>query len=351
MGYNTVMSEQTKWHEIFAAVQQEHLSAVGIEVSSEFDVVSKPPRGDMIIAKPSGQTEWTEEQRNYLPDGIRESVAKDNILELKYTESVNQAVFEQVIAYSHLYRTSRHLKREKVRCFILSSHSTNEETRQVFDYHPTEQGGVYHSDNILLQDVPLILLNELSGEPHNLFFKLFGSRQAVKEAALSGIKQWWIGQSTSKLLLIIHSLWEKWFKQGDMDMGVITVESILKQEEEFNRLLIQKTPDAVLEELLADSPFVKRLKAKQAKAERERAEAETKAKQEAEAKLKQERVRGIIQALLIRFKVDRATWAKRLEPVTFEQLAQLQEPVLQMETLAEFEVLFQQLEREWENGE
>ncbi len=84
---------------------------------------------------------------------------------------------------------------------------------------------------------------------------------------------------------------------------------------------------------MADSPFVKRLKAK------ERAEAE--------AKLKQERAKGIIQALVIRFQVNREVWEKRLEPVTFEQLEQLQEPVLQMKTLAEFEALFQQFEREW----
>lgn len=315
-----------KWHKIFASVQQMHLAAVNIAVTSEFDIISQPPQGDILILTPDEQTGWTEAQRAYLPDGVRDSLAQHHILELKYTEAVNQDVFEQVIGYEYFYRTSRQLSRERVRCFILSSHSTEPTTREAYGYHRQSHVGVYHSDNPLLANIPLLLLNELADAPHNVFFKLFGSRQKAKLSALTGLKRWWAERLSEPLLWLLDGLLKQWFKKGEIMMEeVVTAETLIEEGKELNKLIIQMTPTEMLRELLQDSPFAQQLQAE--------AEAAGRAKWEA--------IGGLVEALVIRFQAERELWRNRLQPLSLEQLTELRQIVLTVESLAEFEQRFQ----------
>lgn len=311
-----------KWHKIFASVQQMHLAAVNIAVTSEFDIISQPPQGDILILTPDEQTGWTDEQRAYLPDGLRDSLAHHHILELKYTETVNQDVFEQVIGYEYFYRTSRKLSRERVRCFILSSHSTTQTTREAYGYQPSHQAGVYQSDNLLLKNIPLILLNELTDAPHNVLFKLFGSQQMVKLSALMGLKRWWADRLSEPLLWLLDGLLKQWFKQGETIMEkVITTETLIEEGKALNEFIIQMTPTEMLRELLHDSPFVQQL--------------------QSQAEAKGVAIGGIVETLVIRFAAERELWQERLQSLPLEVLTELRQQVQTVDSLAEFEERFQ----------
>ncbi len=61
---------QTKWHQLFGAVLEELLTPVGITVQTEVDVSSKPPQVDILLLQRQQAAAWTDEQRQYLPDGV-----------------------------------------------------------------------------------------------------------------------------------------------------------------------------------------------------------------------------------------------------------------------------------------
>lgn len=333
-----------KWHEIFAAVQQEHLAPVNIAVTSEFEITSLPPRGDILFIQPANQTGWSDQQRDYLPDGIRDSLAEHHILELKYTEAVNQEVFDQVVGYGHFYRQSRKLAREQVRCFILSSYSTDKQTRQTFGYTQMSHPGVYHSDNPLLVDIPLLLLNELSDTPHNVLFKLFGSRSEAKLSALWGLREWWLERLPERLLLLLQGLVKHWFGQEEVLVDVMTPEQLIEEGKTWRDLVVQLTPYEQLLSLLQDSPFVQQLQA-EAVAEGEAigkaiGKAIGEAKGEAKGEARGEAIGGIVEALVIRFEAERSEWRTRLIGLPLAQLEALRQAVLTVDSLAEFETLW-----------
>jgi hypothetical protein len=60
--------------------------------------ISNPPRVDVLILR-QADTAWTAEQLERLPDGIRQSTASHILLEFKYTQSVNDDVLIQSLAY------------------------------------------------------------------------------------------------------------------------------------------------------------------------------------------------------------------------------------------------------------
>ena len=77
-----------RWHHLFGSLLQELLTPVGITVETEVDVTSDPPKVDIVLlCRETGA--WTADQRQYLPDGVRDSLASHILIEFKYTESVN----------------------------------------------------------------------------------------------------------------------------------------------------------------------------------------------------------------------------------------------------------------------
>ncbi len=86
----------------------------------------------------------------------------------------------------------------EMQSFLVISKTPRADTLRQFGYQPTSQAGVYKSDNILLTDVPLLVLNKLGNERHNIYFKLFASRKAAKKEALKiwGGKGHWQGLSS-----------------------------------------------------------------------------------------------------------------------------------------------------------
>jgi hypothetical protein len=101
------------------------------------------------------------------------------LLEFKYTESLNKAALSQALGYGRFYRRSQSLSKAQVQTFILSAKTPAAKTLRKFEYKLAEQSGVYRSDNVMLETLPLLVLNELRDEPHNAFVKSFASRYSA----------------------------------------------------------------------------------------------------------------------------------------------------------------------------
>ena len=217
-----------KWHTIFAAVLRELLTPLQIRVLDEFTLTGEV---DVILIQLLVGQLWTAEQRQYLPDGLRDSVATHLLIEFKYTQSLEEKSFRQAIAYDTLYRQQQahqKLAAEAIQTFIVSAITPQAETLTQFGYAATDQAGVYRSQETFLRNIPLILLNELSLEQHNAFFKLFASRRKVKLAALETLKGWGLRQLQGKLFWLMKGLLNLWFKQGADLMEAITVETLIE---------------------------------------------------------------------------------------------------------------------------
>ena len=80
-------SSRTQWHHLFASLLQEIFTPINVQVDTDVEVSGKPPRADIILLQRLTTSTWTDEQRQYLPDGIRDSQASHILIEFKYTES------------------------------------------------------------------------------------------------------------------------------------------------------------------------------------------------------------------------------------------------------------------------
>lgn len=178
----------TEWHVLLGGIQQPLLRPVDITVETELLATQKPPRIDMLLLRRKGKF-WTPEQQDRLPDGIRQSYANHILCEFKYTQSVNQTSLLQALLYDYLYRSSRHLKRQAVQTFVVSARTPQRTLLAQFGYVASGLPGVYQSQHQFVSEIDLVVLNELSVEPHNVFFKCFASQKRQRNAAFAVINR------------------------------------------------------------------------------------------------------------------------------------------------------------------
>ena len=89
--------EKTRWHRLLGKVLEEWLTPVRIGVQVEFPLLSNPPQADILLLRHEGKG-WSEEQRERLADGLRQSRASHLLLEFKYTQSFNESALAQLLA-------------------------------------------------------------------------------------------------------------------------------------------------------------------------------------------------------------------------------------------------------------
>jgi hypothetical protein len=240
---------KTKWHQLFAYLLTELLVPLDLIVQTEQGVSVDPPKIDVVIIKKEDK-EWTPAQLEVLPDAIRDSTAEHILLEFKYTESFNLRAIRQILGYETFYQEG---KDYIVQSFLVISKTPRKFNLILYGYHSTEQAGVYESSNILLKDIKMLVLNELSNEPHNVYFKLFASRKSVKQEAVRVIRQkkrW--ARLTETVRTFLQNLLAIWFiAKGDEKM----IEEILKLKPESSGRIKQAfkkyyLPDMPLEERL-----------------------------------------------------------------------------------------------------
>ncbi len=219
-------SPQTSWHLAFAEVLEWYLTPVEITVLPEVSVMSKPPRVDIMLLR-RNQPTWTPEQLERLPDGIRQSQARDILLEFKYSQSLDCKAMAQAIGYDHFYQESQKLDAYEVQTFLVSAKKPQQETRKPFGYEQMRYPGVYESKNTLEQRILLISLNELADEPYNAIFKLFATHQIEKARALKTLERnRLVSEMPTDFKSLFHGLL---VLEGESDMDIeLTPEQIKK---------------------------------------------------------------------------------------------------------------------------
>ena len=179
------MTDQPKkisWHSLLAQALKELMSPVDIQVLTEVQVTSEPPKADIILLRREGNT-WTIEQLNCLADGLRDTDAEVLMIEFKYTESITSQALKKLIMYETLYQESEKLNQDQFRSFLISSKTPNTDILKRTGFESTGKNGVYASEIPCFETINVILLNEIDDTPHNAVFKCFASRQKEKNKA------------------------------------------------------------------------------------------------------------------------------------------------------------------------
>ena len=177
------------------------------------------------------------------------SLRADHILiEFKHTESVELSAFRQAAGYDYFYKSSKKLTNRQVQMFLVSSKTVKQETLDKFSYFPTDKSGVLMSGNPMLEATPLLILNNLSKEPHNAYIKCFASRIREKRAAFSTLKDQNTGplSVSAKLNQLLHGLRKLWFLKGGAfmeQMGQeLTPEIVIEMGKEWGDLYLSSLP-------------------------------------------------------------------------------------------------------------
>ncbi len=92
---------------------------VGILVQFDFKVMTESPEADILLLRRDAP-QWTAEQLSRLPDGIRDSTARQILLEFKYTESINEEAFRQTLGYDTFYKRANELSEADVQTEYLN---------------------------------------------------------------------------------------------------------------------------------------------------------------------------------------------------------------------------------------
>jgi len=235
---------KTRWHRLLGRLLEELLIPVGIEVQTELEVMADPPRADILLLRRK-HPKWTPEQLERLP-GIRDSRADHILLEFKYSESVGLSAFRQAVGYDYFYKDSKEMTEQQVQTFLVSAKTTRKATLDRFGYSPTGRAGVYHSRHPLLESVPLLILNELSGEPYNAYIKCFASRIKEKRAAFRTLKGQNIGPFSMKLVWLLQGLWKHWFSKGGAPMKQeLTPEQVMEMGKMWEMFTFQPCPPKI----------------------------------------------------------------------------------------------------------
>lgn len=230
------------WHMIFGTFLHMRMEPVQIQVQVEVQAAKAMPKLDIVLLRPEGQENWSEEQRALLPDGLRSCGATRIMLEFKYTESFGIEAVRQTLAYDWLYRKSEHLADHQLRAFLICSMTPSAHRLEGMGYQPTDCPGVYRSCNDVCRNVDIISLNELSDEPQNLAFKLFASRKEVREHTADTLMA--RSNVSDEVVYFLQTLRMEWQEGGGQRMITsMTKEEILEYGRQLTLASLANIPD------------------------------------------------------------------------------------------------------------
>ncbi|MCL4867933.1 MAG: hypothetical protein KJ063_03105 [Anaerolineae bacterium] len=89
--------DKTFWHRLLALLLTYILTPINIHVQTDVPVMGDPPEVDILLLRREGK-QWTPEQRERLPDGIRDGSAHTVLVEFKATESINLDKLRHIIS-------------------------------------------------------------------------------------------------------------------------------------------------------------------------------------------------------------------------------------------------------------
>lgn len=197
---------RTQWHRLLGAMLEMLLTPVGITVQTEVQVISDPPKADVVLLRRKG-ARWTPSQLRLLCDGLCDSQASQQLLEFKYRESFNGVCLQQAVGYDYFYRQSQHVDAEAIQTSVISARTPRAAVLRQYGYVETETPGVYRSSYPLLDQVQVIVLNQLRLVEQNAFVQCFASRRSVRESAFARLQNMdWdvLGESLWEFVIGLH---------------------------------------------------------------------------------------------------------------------------------------------------
>jgi hypothetical protein len=233
---------KTRWHLMLGTMFEELLTPVGIKVYTDFPVMADRPMADILLLRKE-TPEWTPEQLARLSDGVRDCGADHILIEFKYTESVGVSAFRQAAGYDYFYNSSKQLTARQARTFLVSSKTVKRETLDKFSYFRTDKAGVLQSQNPMLEPISLLILNDLSKEPHNAYIKCFASLIREKEAAFGMLSNRKADPISAKLTHLLEGLMDIWFSKGGIFMEQeLTPEKVIERGKMLGDLYLKSLP-------------------------------------------------------------------------------------------------------------
>lgn len=219
---------KTHWHRLLGALLEQLLTPVGISVQCDVKVMSNPPEADILLLRRQTRR-WTEEQRQRLADGIRDTTAGHVLLEFKYSESFNEKAMQQTLGYDYFYKRSHRLSDKQVQTFLISSKTPRSSVLEGFAYRRGQHPGIYVSALPVFRHVILIVLNELSDEAHNAWIKCFASQKQQKRKSFEVLKTKGMRFISRSMEYFLSGLWGHWFNHmGEFDMRELTAEQLIE---------------------------------------------------------------------------------------------------------------------------
>ena len=276
----TDRNSTTHWHRLLGKALEVSLTPLNISVQTEIDVVSGSPKADIVLLRREGE-EWTEEQKTWLADGLRDTNAKEELLSFKFTESLTEDAISHLFVCGHLYRSKQKLKPGNLQCFLLLSKTPNTDIMQRYGFEQTDKAGVYAASFPMLVSMRIILLNELKNEPHNAVLKYFASKQQEWKDAFACMEPRWLLEAPADFRIITMGIWSIRMKQSieDVDLVGLTPEHVMG----LGRGLFESVMNSLSDEELFK--FRRTADIQQKGEQKGRQEGEQKGRQEGEAKI------------------------------------------------------------------
>ena len=226
------------WHRLVGTLFSELLTPVNITVQTEVPLLSKSPLADLLLIRREGR-QWTDAQKALLPDGIWQNNARETLVEVKVTESVNEDVVQKVAGYDVLYRQNQGLSQTELATVLISAMRPRTTLLTRLGYQLAEAPGVYRSTLPLVRRVGLISLNDLSHEAHNAFAQCFASQKKIKEQAFQTLELSGYGLVGITVMTFLVGLRQYWFT-GDVQMSAeLTPEKVMSLGEKWIQLILQ----------------------------------------------------------------------------------------------------------------
>ena len=239
------------------------LNPVNVEVTSDVKVMIKPPELDVLLLRRT-EPRWTPAQKARLADGIRHNDASHVLIEFKYTESLSETIIQKALSYDILYKEYREVDSKMAQSYIVSSKTPQTAFLNEFGYQPGQWPGVMYSKLPMMRLLPLIILNDLSDDPHNLAFKVFASRQKQRIKAIQELFR--RKDDLNFDYNVVSGLFHLWTNK-ELDMATIELsnKAVIEMGKKFGKEYVQMLPaeermkglssDEVLEHLSPDEVF------------------------------------------------------------------------------------------------
>ena len=173
---------------------------------------------------------------------MRQSTASDLLWCFKKSESFNEKTLFQALCYDATYKRVQRLSHAVVGTYLLVSKTPRRATLAEFEYEPTKHAGVYKSQNRAFRYVTLIVLNDLSDEPHNMFVKCFASREKERQKAFKTFSQSDSAAFTTKLRWFMLGLQKEYLESQGGQSIMRTPEEILESGRKWATQLIKGLP-------------------------------------------------------------------------------------------------------------